>query len=79
MTAITGNIFENILADNLLQLRQEHIDRQRRIAMRYRMELSPSQVDWWKKPLLWGVLFLNIVIAHDVFVTSLVDWIVGTV
>ena len=79
MIATIANTFESTIAQNLLQLQEEGLGRQRRIALRDRANLSMARADWWKKPLLWAILFSNIIIARDTFLASLVDLIVSTV
>lgn len=58
-----------VMTTNTLQFRPQ----------RNRRKTPPTAADWWKKPLLWALLFANITIAIDTFVPSLVELILKAV
>ncbi len=76
MTAVIQDRPEDTLARNLWQLEEERIGRERRIALRDQQVPLRARPGWWKRPLVWGVLFGTIFMARDAFAALLVELIV---
>ncbi|HER26304.1 MAG TPA: hypothetical protein ENI69_04270, partial [Rhodospirillales bacterium] len=67
---------EDTLAYNHWQLEQERIGRERRMALRAQRFFRPLPPGWWKRPVLWAVIFSFLFIARDAFAALLVDLLV---
>ncbi len=76
MTAAHPGRPEDTLARNLWQLEEERIGRERRLALRDKQELLRVRPGWWKRPVVWTVVFSGIFMARDAFAALLVELIV---
>jgi len=78
MTNTIGLPSKDALARNLWQLEEERIGRERRITLRDQHILPGLRPGWWKRPVVWAVVFTGIFMARDAFATMLVELIVRT-
>ena len=78
MSATNPTTPEHTLARNLWQLEEERIGRERRISLREKQVLLRVRPGWWKRPLVWSVLFAGVFMARDAFAALLVELILRT-
>lgn len=76
MANSTSNQSNDTLARNLWQLEEERIGRERRITLRNQHILPGIRPGWWKKPMVWAIVFTGVFMARDAFATLLVELIV---